>query len=319
MTPKRVLYTIAVMLLGATALLDLHAQSVPPAAGNKADAGQKTFAQPEEAARALADAVRGADRNAILAVLGPQSKSWVFTGDDVADREDWKKFLTAYDRKNTIVNAGDARATLNVGDDKWPFPAPLVKHGGTWSFDAEAGREEVTRRRVGRNELDTIQTLLAIVDAQRQYAAADADNNGFNDYARSFISSEGKKDGLYWPVKSGENPSPLGPLVGAATSEGYGTKTSAGPPVPYHGYRYRMLNAQGKNAPGGAYDFLVRNKLIGGFAVVAYPAKYGVSGVMTFVVNHDGEVYEKDLGPTTAVRAGKLVQYDPDKTWKKSQ
>jgi len=320
MNLKRVINTVAVLLLVAAAPLDLHAQSAPSAdAAGKTSVGQKTFASPEDGAKALADAVRAADRNAVLAVLGPQSKSWLSTGDDVADRADWKKFLANYDRKNAIVKEGDATAVLNVGDDDWPFPAPLVKKDGTWRFDAEAGREEVTHRRVGRNELDTIQTLLAIVDAQREYSATDADQNGSDDYARKFISSEGKKDGLYWPTKPGETPSPLGPLVGAATREGYAKKAAAGAPVPYHGYHYRMLTAQGNDAPGGAYDYLVKDKMIGGFAIVAYPAKYGVSGVMTFLVNHDGVVFEKDLGSATAAQAVKMMQFNPDKTWKKTQ
>jgi hypothetical protein len=311
MNLKIVLIALAATLAAAPPAL--HAQSATPA---KAVAGQKTFASPEEAVKALADAVRASDRKTILAILGPRSKNWIYTGDDVADREDGRKFLAAYDRKNAIVKEGDAKAVLDVGDDDWAFPAPLVRQAGAWRFDAEAGREEVIRRRVGRNELDTIQTLLAIVDAQREYAAADADRNGFNDYARKFISSEGKKDGLYWPVKSGESPSPLGPLVGAATREGY--KAGAAP-APYHGYRYRMHTAQGKDAPGGAYDYLVKSKLIGGFAVVAYPAKYGVSGVMTFLVNHDGVVYEKDLGPTTETQSVRTQRFNPDKTWKKTR
>jgi len=316
MNLKTVLVASAAMLAAAAAPIELRAQSAP--AATKASAAQKTFASPGEASRALADAVRASDRKAILAILGPRSKSWLFTGDDVADREDGRKFLAAYDRKNAIAKASDAKAVFNVGDDDWAFPAPLVRQGGVWRFDSEAGREEVVRRRVGRNELDTIQTLLAIVDAQREYAAADADRNGFNDYARKFISSEGKKDGLYWPVKSGETPSPLGPLVGAATREGYGAKAGAAP-APYHGYRYRMLTAQGKDAPGGAYGYLVKDKLIGGFAIVAYPAKYGVSGVMTFLVNHDGVVYQKDLGAATDSQAVKMQLFNPGKTWKKTR
>jgi len=161
--------------------------------------------------------------------------------------------------------------------------------------------------------------LLAVVDAQREYAMKDADGNGLPDYAARFVSSAGKKDGLYWPTPAGATPSPLGPLVGAAAREGYRLKTGQSQPAPYHGYHYRMLTAQGKAANGGAYDYLVNGRLIGGFAVVAYPAKYGVSGVMTFIVNHDGAVYEKDLGKATPTEAAKITRFNPDKTWTKSQ
>jgi hypothetical protein len=288
----------------------------PAAAAPKAPA-QRTYATPEEAAKALAEAVKAADAKALVEIVGPQSKSWLFTGDKVSDAEDWKRFAAAYDEKNTFVKQGD-KATLVVGKDDFPFPAPLVKRGDKWAFDAEAGREEVTNRRVGRNELDTIQTLLAISDAQRDYASADADGNGLHDYAARFISSPGKKDGLYWPTKAGEPQSPLGPLVVRAVSEGYGKDLKAGKPQPYNGYFFRMLTKQGKDAPGGAYDYVVNGKLFGGFAAMAYPAKYGISGVMTFIVNHDGVVYEKDLGPGTAAEAAKLKAFNPDKTWKKA-
>ena len=198
----------------------------PPAAkvpATKAPAAnamaQKSFASPEAAAKALADAVRAQDAQALLAVVGPASKDWLFTGDPVADRADWAKFLAAYDKKNGITKEGDAKAVLIVGDDDWSFPASLKKKGDKWVFDAAAGREEITNRRIGRNELDTLQTLLAVVDAQREYAAADPDRSGFNAYARRFISSAGKKDGLYWPTQSGAAPSPLGQLVGLSKIE----------------------------------------------------------------------------------------------------
>ena len=201
----------------------------------------------------------------------------------------------------------------------WPFPAPIVKKGDKWSFDADAGREEVINRRVGRNELDTIQTMLAIVDAQREYAAGDADGNGYADYATRFMSKPGKKDGLYWETKAGEPQSPLGPVVAQAVREGYIAIGKARKPAPYNGYYYRILTKQGKDAPGGAYDYMVKGKLFGGFAVVAYPSSYGNSGVKSFLVNHDGVVWEKDLGPSSAVEAGKMKAYNPDKTWSKVQ
>jgi len=278
---------------------------------------QETFASPELAASALASAVRAADVKALLAVVGPDSKSWIFTGDEVADRTDWKTFLDAYDRKNRIEKQGDAKAILALGDGDWPFPAPLVMKNGRWAFDAQAGREEVLNRRIGSNELGAIQTLYAIVDAQRTYAATDADGNGMPDYAARFISTPGKKDGLYWDPSAGGE-SPLGPLVGAATAQGYSAKGS-GKPQPYYGYLYRIITAQGKDAHGGAYDYRVNGRLFGGFAVVAYPARYDVSGVKTFMVNHEGVVYEKDLGPATGSRAAAMSVYNPDKSWQKSQ
>jgi hypothetical protein len=297
---------IALMLAAATASVSAHS------------AAQKTFATPELAATALVDAVRAGDVKALLAVVGPEAKSWIFTGDDVADRADWKTFLAAYDKRSAIVQAGDGKATLSLGDGEWPFPAPLVKRNGQWAFDAAAGREEVTNRRVGSNEYGAIGTLLAIVDAQRSYAATDPDGNGIANYATKFISSPGKRDGLYWEAKKAEPESPLGPLVGAASAQGYSAAPSA-KPRPYYGYYYRMITGQGKDARGGAYDYRVNGRLFGGFAVVAYPSSYLVSGVKTFIVNHDGVVYEKDLGPATASLAAAMKVYNPDKTWQRAQ
>jgi hypothetical protein len=292
-----------------------------PAAGAKAPATkQKTFGSPEDAAKALADAVRAGDPNGLLAVVGPASKSWIFTGDTVSDRADWAKFLEGYDKKNTIAREGDSKAVLEIGADGWPFPAPLVKKGSQWSFDAEAGREEVTNRRVGSNELGAIQTLHAIVDAQRAYAAADPNRDGIANYASRFISTPGKKDGLYWESKDGEPQSPLGPLIGAASAQGYTMKKGENAkPQAYHGYYFRIINGQGKAAKGGAYDYRVKGRLFGGFAVAAYPATYGVSGVKTFVVNHDGVVYEKDLGAATATTGAAMTLFNPDKTWQKAE
>jgi hypothetical protein len=277
---------------------------------------QKTFATPEDAARALADAVRADDVSALLAAVGPAARSWLFSG----DRNDWERFLAAFERKNSISQESDGRAFVLLGDGGWPFPAPLVRRGHGWVFDAEAGRDEMINRRVGGNELYTIKTLLAIVDAQREYAADDPDGNGVNDYARRFVSGAGKRDGLYWPVAAGEPPSPLGPLVGAAARAGYGTRPAgSGQPAAYHGYRYRLLSRQGGDAPGGRFDYRVGERMIGGFAVVAYPAKYGVSGVMSFIVNHDGVVFEKDLGQASAAVALEMREFNPDASWKKAE
>jgi hypothetical protein len=294
-----------------------QAQTSPAPKASAPAAAQKTFASPEAAAKALADAVRAQDVNALFAVVGPESRAWIVTGDKVADRTDWVSFLNAYDKKNAIKREGDAKAALIIGDTDWPFPAPLVKKGSQWAFDAAAGREEVTNRRVGSNELGAIQTLLAVVDAQRIYASTDPDGNGIANYAAKFISSPGKKDGLYWEAKGAETQSPLGPLIGAASAQGYSTKAASATPQPYYGYLFRMITTQGKDAPGGAYDYRVNGRLFGGFAVVAYPVKYGVSGVKSFIVNHDGVVYEKDLGAATATVAAAMTAYNPDKSWEK--
>jgi hypothetical protein len=318
MTTKRQ-WVCAIAGLIALALAPVHAQNPSPPAKPPASAPQPSFATPEEAVNALVAAVRAGDRKAVAALMGPDSESWLFSGDRVSDRREWSLFLAAYEKKHGFAKLSDRKMTLVIGEDQWAFPAPLVKKSSGWTFDGAAGREEVTNRRVGRNELDTIETLLAVVDAQREYAAADSDGNGFNDYARRFVSSKGKKDGLYWPVKPGERPSPLGPLVAEAAAEGYGKGKQSGEPRAYHGYRYHLLTAQGRDAPGGAYNYLVKDKLIGGFAVVAYPARYGVSGVMTFMVNHDGVVYQKDLGPDTASSAAAMKQFNPDKTWTKAR
>jgi hypothetical protein len=206
---------------------------------------------------------------------------------------------------------------LSVGEKDWPFPIPLVQAGDRWVFDTRAGKEEILNRRVGENETDTVQTLLAIVDAQREYAMQPRDADGVRKYAEKFASDPGKKNGLYWSTAPGEEQSPLGELVADARAEGYTRKEQKQGPVPYHGYYFRILKKQGKSAPGGAFDYVVKHKMIGGFAVVAYPAVYGSSGVMTFIVNHDGTVYQKNLGRGTARTAAAMASFDPDPTWKK--
>jgi hypothetical protein len=290
--------------------------AAPAKPATAAHAGQTNFATPEEGAAALAAAVRAQDPQTLLSIVGPSSKSWIFSGDKVADRADWKHFLELYDSKHAIEMSGDGKATVIVGEDAWPFPAPLIKTTAGWHFDSQAGREEVLNRRVGRNELDTIQTLLAVVDAQREYVRVDYDKDGFTTYAKRFHSSPGKKDGLYWPAAPNEPESPLGDLVAQATEEGYVDKGTKAAGTPYHGYLFRMLTAQGPAARGGAFDYLVRGKVFGGFAVIAWPAKYANSGIMTFIVNHEGIVYECDLGDTTPGRVAKITHFNPDKSWK---
>ena len=195
----------------------------------------------------------------------------------------------------------------------------MVKQGESWRFDTRQGAQEIIDRRIGKNELSAIQVSLAYVDAQREYAARDQDGDGLLEYAQKFVSEPGKKDGLYWESREGEEPSPLGPFAAQARKEGYARKKAGDQPSPYHGYFYKILKAQGKNAPGGAYSYVVRGKMIGGFALVAYPASYGSSGIMTFIVNHDGVVYEKDLGKNTEASAQAMTSFDPDQTWRKSE
>jgi Protein of unknown function (DUF2950) len=285
----------------------------PPRAFGAAAVKQKIFSSAEEGVQALIEAIRKNDTKDTLTILGPEAKSLIESGDQVADRKAGEGFVKAYEQANKLVKSGDNKAVLEVGKDEWPFPIPLVKENAGWRFDTQEGKEELLNRRIGRNELDVIQVCLAIVDAEREYYQRDPDGDKLLQYAQKLISTKGKRDGLYWETKPNEQPSPLGSLVAQARAEGY--KGAGGKPVPYHGYYYKLLTGQGKDAPGGAYDYLVRGKMIGGFGVVAYPAQYGSSGIMTFIVNHDGVVYQKDLGPKTASIAQSMTKFNPDKTW----
>lgn len=274
---------------------------------------QKMFSSPEEAVKAAIAAARSNNDKELLAIFGAQAKEILFSGDPVADKQRRAEFVAAYDQANRLSTDGENRILI-AGKQDWPFPIPIVKKGQSWMFDTEQGKQEVLNRRIGGNELFTIQTMLAIVDAEREYAMKDRDRNGLLEYAQKFLSDPGKKNGLYWEAKAGEPESPLGPIMVQARSQGYGAKITTAP-GPYHGYNYRILTAQGKDAPGGAYSYFVKGKMIGGFAVVAYPAEYGNSGIMTFIVNYDGKVFQKNLGPNTAAAAKSMKEYNPDKTW----
>ena len=298
------------LIAAALVIASLVAGWSPPASA----AEQRRFDTAEDAARALIAALRTGDQKALLAILGPDGKALVTSPDPVADRQVGDRFVAEYDVRHRL-EAGGGKVILIVGRDDFPFAIPIVPDGPWWRFDTAAGREEILNRRIGRDELNAIQVALAYVDAQREYYARDPDGDGLLHYARTFGSSPGKRDGLYWPTREGEPPSPLGPLAARARSEGYAKRSAA--PVPYWGYYYRILTAQGKDAPGGAYDYLAQGRLMGGFALVAYPAEYGVSGVMTFIVSHEGVVYQKDLGPRTATIARAMKQFNPDPTWKK--
>jgi hypothetical protein len=277
-----------------------------------ADKKQQSFAMPEEAVAALVAAIKAHDRKAQLAILGSDAGPLLQSGDAVADKAVGARFVSLYETSNKIERSGDTKAVLAIGKDAWPFPIPLVKRVKGWSFDTAAGKEEILNRRIGANELNTMQAALAYADAQRDYYLLNPQKDKLLQYAQKFVSTQGKRDGLYYPTKDGEPRSPLGPLFDKAKAAGY--KEGGG----YHGYRYKILKAQGPEAKGGAYNYMAQGKMIGGYALVAWPATYGNSGVMTFMVSHEGVVYEKDLGAGTAALAEKMTQFNPDKTWKKA-
>jgi hypothetical protein len=274
---------------------------------------QQAFTRVEDAANALSGAARSGITKNLLAVLGANAADLASSGDDVADAATRQSFLKAYDEKHQVKMEGDDKAVLVIGQNEYPFPIPLVRKDGAWRFDIAAGREQILYRRIGRNELDAIQVSLAYVDAQGEYAAK-ARTGTVASYAQRMVSHPGKKDGLYWQAAQGEDASPIGDLVAGATAEGY--RVGEGP-APFHGYYYKILTKQGPTAPGGAIDYVVRGDMIGGFALVAYPAEYGNSGVMTFMVNHNGIVWQKDLGPRTEKIAGRMTSFNPDHTWQK--
>ena len=283
-----------------------------PAAAPK----QETFSSPGEAVEAMIRAAGSHDIKSLLSFFGPDSRDIVSSGDPVADRSGRETFVSLYQEKNRLEESADRKMVLYVGSEDWPFPIPVVKEDGSWRFNAKEGREEILARRIGRNELNSIQVCLAYVDAQREYALKDRDNDGLLEYAQKFNSDRGKKNGLYWKAERDGEQSPLGLLVAAAQKEGYG-EPSSGNSSPYHGYYYRILNGQGKHAKGGEYGYVANGSMIGGFALVAYPAQYGSSGIMSFIVNHDGMVYQQDMGRGTEKAALAMKVFDPDSSWKK--
>jgi hypothetical protein len=275
---------------------------------------QQDFKTPDDAASALAGAAKTGDRKAIVTVLGPDGQDIVSSGDEVADAATRQKFVAAYDAKHQIAMEGDNEAILVIGQEDFPLPIPLVRKDGLWRFDTAAGREEILFRRVGRDELDAIQSCLAYVDAQNEYGEKDRSGAGVGVYAQRIISETGKKDGLYWPASASGDESPLGELMAEATKQGYRVGEGR---TPYRGYYFKILTKQGPDAPGGELDYVVKGKMIGGFALVAYPAEYRNSGVMTFIVNHTGNVFQKDLGPDTARLAERMTSFNPDRSWTK--
>lgn len=275
-------------------------------------AGQKTFSSAEEASNALFKAAESNDQKMMMGILGADGKQVVSSGDEAEDTQNRANFAAKYQEMHRLVKEPDGTTVLYIGAENWPTPIPLVDKGGTWYFDTEAGKKEILYRRVGRNEMSTIKVCQELASAQKEYSGQ------HNEYAQKIFSDEGQRDGLYWKAAAGEPLSPVGPLVAAAVTESY-AKSRDSAPTPYRGYYYHILTRQGKNAPGGAKNYLVDGKMTGGFAFVAYPAEYRSSGVMTFVVGQDGVVYQKDLGPKTDAMARAMKEYNPNSSWQKAE
>ncbi len=275
--------------------------------------GQKTFSSAEEASNAMVAAAQNNDEKAMLDILGPEGKQIVSSGDDTEDAQNRANFARRYQEMHRLMKEPDGSTTLYIGAENWPSPIPLMNNGTVWYFDTEAGKKEILYRRVGRNEISTIRVCEEFVAAQKEYYSTQHD-----EYAQKVFSDEAQHNGLYWKAADGEPQSPIGPLVASAVAEGY-VKPPIGAPTPYRGYYYHIVTRQGKNAPGGAKSYIVNGKMTEGFAFVAYPAEYGSSGVMTFIVDEDGVVYQKDLGQKTAVLAKAMKEYNPGAGWQKSE
>ncbi|MGC2049445.1 MAG: DUF2950 domain-containing protein [Gallionella sp.] len=308
---------IAALALSLAMILGFSPAVAAEAAAKSSAQLQTFYASPEAAAKALYEVVKTHDNRSIYKVLGPGSAQLIYTGDEVADQQMREHFLVRYEQSIKFESTGDTKAIILVGENESPFPFPLVKVTQGWYFDTRAGAEEMINRRIGENELSAIKFCLAYGDAQREYAEQDRNGDGMIEYAQKFMSSKGKRDGLYWPTVLGEPNSPLGLLAARAKREGYSAKGSG--PEPFHGYYFKILTGQGKDAPGGAYAYIVKGHMIGGYALVAYPALWGTSGVMAFTCNHDGVVFEKNLGAHTDDLARKITRFNPDASWSKAQ
>ena len=280
---------------------------------HSADGAQKMFASPDEAIKALQAAAEAKDTAALGEIFGPDFKA-LLTGDKVQDANNVQKFAAALAEGNTPIKDGEDKITFEIGTNNWPMPIPLVQVSGQWHFDTAAGKDEIINRHIGKDELNAIGVCRAYVKAQQQYAGANTDGAGGTKYARKFKSAAGKKDGLYWPAADNESPSPFGPLVAEAHAEGYGNSHGAGP-HPFHGYYFRILTRQGDAAPGGKMNYLSHGDLTRGFALIAYPEHWDQSGIMTFIVNQDGKVYQRNLGEKTSHLATHMKEYNPDSEW----
>jgi len=299
-------------LLAATPSLSLQAAEQPEAQ-TKPDASQRLFATPDEAVKALRTAAEAKDQAALSEIFGMQYKE-IMTGDKVQDANNAQRFATVISEGCTTVKDGEDKITIEVGTNNWPMAIPLVKADGQWHFDTAAGREEIINRHIGKNELNAISVCRAYVLAQKQYADVNPKVGGGASYARKFKSTVGMKDGLYWPVGANEPASPFGPLVAQAHAEGYGTNGNTGLHA-FHGYYFRILTEQGYAAPGGKMNYLSENVLAGGFALVAYPEHWEQSGIMTFIVNQDGKVYQRNFEGKTPEIAGAMKEYNPNSEW----
>jgi hypothetical protein len=275
---------------------------------------QRQFATPDEAVKALRAATQPHDKAALREIFGPESQDLV-SGDKVEDANASEAFGKALAQFCRLSYEGDDKVVLNIGAQDWPFPIPLVKKDGQWSFDTAAGKDEIINRRVGENELTAIGVCRTYVVAQREYAGEERDDSGVLKYAQKIKSTPGQKDGLYWEPAAGEDPSPFGPLVASARAEGYGPRKEGEDPQPFHGYLFRILTAQGPRAPGGKYNYIINGNMIAGFALVAHPARWGDSGIMTFIVNQQGKVYQCNLGPDTDAKVAAMTKFDPDGAW----
>ena len=299
-------------ILLVIALLPVGSYAAPP------ELNQRTFSSPDEARQALIGAAQAKDQSAMKAIFGSVLCE-LEPGDPVEQTAEFDHFARHVQEGTEIIKQGDEKAILAIGAEKWPFPVPIVKKGNSWRFDTEAGREEILCRRIGHNELLAINVCHAYAEAQREYyTMPEPDGVQLPKYAQHMISSSGRKNGLYWPTAAGEKESPLGLLVAKAKEEGYMQKRKAGEsgPRPFHGYYFHILKQQGPSAPGGKYNYIINGNMVAGHALVAYPARWGVSGVMTFIVNQRGRVYQKNLGPKTTEIARKMKSYNPDLTWK---
>jgi len=275
--------------------------------------GQKTFSSPEEASKAVVAALQDNDEKAVLEILGPDATQIVSSGDPTEDAESHANFVRKYEEMHRFLKEPDGSVTLYIGAENWPTPIPLVMKGNLWFFDTEPGKREILFRRIGRNEYSTIRICQELVAAQKEFYAMQ-----HNEYSKQIYSDDGQHNGLYWEMSDGEPQSPIGPLVASAVAEGY-IKGKGTPPTPYRGYFFHILTRQGKDAPGGAKSYIVKGKMTGGFAFVAYPAEYRSSGVMTFIVNQDGTVYQKDLGKKTEALGKSMHEYNPDSSWSKAE
>jgi len=287
---------------------------VSPIASAEEAAAQQVFPSPDAAAKALIAADKADDMKALSSILGPDADQVLSSGDPVADKNARDDFARRYDEMHRLEYDDQGRVILYIGAGNWPVPIPLAKKGGGWVFDTAAGKDELLYRRIGRNELFTIKVLEDLAEAQAEYASNAHDGEAAGLFAQRILSDTGKQNGLYWETAAGQPESPIGPLVASATAEGY-KKDAGGNPIPFHGYYYKLLTRQGRNAPGGSKNYLFDDKMAKGFAFLAYPAEYRASGVMTFMINSNGVIVQKDLGPDTAKLANAIAEYNPDKTW----